>query len=227
MRGASPAPSSGRVPGRPSRPRPSSRRSCREPCRDPATPAGTAASIPRRASSRRCASRSTRARCPRPRPRARGGPAAPRWGARRHQLPLAGGPHREADVRGRAPRLHLPTRDARVRLRSAASTRGRGWHQGTHAQRRRGRRQPTRAERTAARRPAARGMSGHRSSRRHNYGRRQKDVRDRRMDEMQVDLEGPSGWLRARGWVESDPEREASPSPGARRPGPSLGSASA
>jgi hypothetical protein len=70
-------------------------------------------------------------------------------------------------------------------------------------------------------------MSGHRSSRRQSYGRRQKDVRDRRMDDMQVDLEGPSGWLRARGWVESDQEHQASQSPHARRSGPSLGSASA
>ena len=68
-------------------------------------------------------------------------------------------------------------------------------------------------------------MSGHRSSRRQSYGRRQKDVRDRRIDETHVDLEGPSGWLRARGWVEAD-ER---PAPGTRdrRSGPSLGSASA
>ena len=69
-------------------------------------------------------------------------------------------------------------------------------------------------------------MSGHRSSRRSSYGRRQKDVRDRRLDEMSVDLEGPSGWLRAGGWVETDPERPA-PGPAGRRPGPSLGSASA
>jgi hypothetical protein len=69
-------------------------------------------------------------------------------------------------------------------------------------------------------------MSGHRTSRRSSYGRRQKDVRDRRLDEMHVDLEGPSGWLRARGWAETDAEHP-SPAPGGRRQPPSLGSASA
>jgi hypothetical protein len=69
-------------------------------------------------------------------------------------------------------------------------------------------------------------MSGHRSSRRQSYGRRQKDVRDRRSDELRVDLEGPSGWLRARGWVDAEPERSV-PAPRGRRSGPSLGSASA
>jgi hypothetical protein len=69
-------------------------------------------------------------------------------------------------------------------------------------------------------------MSGHRSSRRQSYGRRQKDVRDRHGDEMNVDLEGPTGWLRARGWTETDDDRSAHPAQG-RRPGPSLGSASA
>jgi hypothetical protein len=69
-------------------------------------------------------------------------------------------------------------------------------------------------------------MSGHRSSRRQSYGKRQKDVRDRRIDEIHPDLEGPSGWLRARGWVDADVERPA-PAPRGRRPGSSLGSASA
>jgi hypothetical protein len=69
-------------------------------------------------------------------------------------------------------------------------------------------------------------MSGHRSSRRQSYGRRQKDVRDRRIDELQVDLEGPSGWLRARGWVDHETQHPA-PTPRGRRTGPSLGSASA
>lgn len=69
-------------------------------------------------------------------------------------------------------------------------------------------------------------MSGHRSSRRQSYGRRQKDVRDRRGDAMTIDLEGPSGWLRARGWIENGPERPMT-RPTGRRPGPSLGSASA
>jgi hypothetical protein len=69
-------------------------------------------------------------------------------------------------------------------------------------------------------------MSGHRTSRRQSYGRRQKDVRDRRIDELQVDLEGPSGWLRARGWVDGETQHPA-PAPRGRRTGPSLGSASA
>jgi hypothetical protein len=69
-------------------------------------------------------------------------------------------------------------------------------------------------------------MSGHRSSRRQSYGRRQKDVRDRRIDETHVDLEGPSGWLRAGGWAEADAERPA-PATHGPRPGPSLGNASA
>lgn len=69
-------------------------------------------------------------------------------------------------------------------------------------------------------------MSGHRSSRRQSYGKRQKDVRGRRLDEMQVDLEGPSGWLRARAWSDTDTARP-SPAPRGRRQGPSLGSASA
>jgi hypothetical protein len=70
-------------------------------------------------------------------------------------------------------------------------------------------------------------MSGHRSSRRQSYGRRQKDVRDRHADQMNVDLEGPAGWLRARGWADTDDERRPSSSGQGRRPGPSLGSASA
>lgn len=70
-------------------------------------------------------------------------------------------------------------------------------------------------------------MSGHRSSRRQSYGKRQKDVRDRRADQMSVDLEGPSGWLRARGWGDSEPVARPSGVPRGRRPGPSLGGASA
>jgi hypothetical protein len=69
-------------------------------------------------------------------------------------------------------------------------------------------------------------MSGHRSSRRQSYGKRQKDVRDRRLDEMHVDLDGPTGWLRARGWTDPAPQRPRL-SPTDRRPGPSLGGAGA
>jgi hypothetical protein len=53
-------------------------------------------------------------------------------------------------------------------------------------------------------------MSGHRASRRQSYGRRQKDVRDRHLDAMEVDLEGPSGWLRAGGWSEDGSPSAAS-----------------
>jgi hypothetical protein len=70
-------------------------------------------------------------------------------------------------------------------------------------------------------------MSGHRSSRRQSYGKRQKDVRGRHLDEMPVDLEGPSGWLRAGRWTEADPGQASTTTPRSRRPGPSLGSASA
>ncbi len=43
-------------------------------------------------------------------------------------------------------------------------------------------------------------MSGHGSSRRRNYGKRQKDLRDRRTFDLSVDLEGPAGWPRGGGW---------------------------
>ena len=43
-------------------------------------------------------------------------------------------------------------------------------------------------------------MSGHNSSRRRAYGRRQKDLRDRNESEMTIDLEGPSGWPRGGAW---------------------------
>lgn len=43
-------------------------------------------------------------------------------------------------------------------------------------------------------------MSGHGSSRRRNYGKRQKDLRDRRASELSVDLEGPASWPRGGGW---------------------------
>ena len=48
-------------------------------------------------------------------PRRRGRPPATRRPARRAQLPLARGPHRQAVLPGRATRLHLPARGARVR----------------------------------------------------------------------------------------------------------------
>ena len=50
-------------------------------------------------------------------PRRRHGPAAAGRPARRPELPLAGGPHRQALHRGRAQGLHLPAGAARLRLR--------------------------------------------------------------------------------------------------------------
>jgi hypothetical protein len=74
-------------------------------------------------------------------------------------------------------------------------------------------------------------MSGHRASRRQSYGRRQKDVRGRRLDEMVIDLEGPSGRLRASGWEETPSPLDTSAVRRVMRPGgrpdPSLGTAGA
>jgi hypothetical protein len=50
-------------------------------------------------------------------------------------------------------------------------------------------------------------MSGHNSSRRRAYGRRQKDLRDRRESEMVIDLDGPAAWPRGGAW---DPPSPAS-----------------
>jgi len=46
--------------------------------------------------------------------------------------------------------------------------------------------------------------SSHSSSRRRNYGTRQRDVRRRGMPEFQVDLEGPDGWPRGSAWDRGD-----------------------
>lgn len=63
-------------------------------------------------------------------------------------------------------------------------------------------------------------MSGHGTSRRRNYGKRQKDLRDRRGFDLSVDLEGPASWPRGGGWdapfkassrSESDPQRPCGP----------------
>jgi len=47
-------------------------------------------------------------------------------------------------------------------------------------------------------------MSGHRSSRRREYGRRQKEVRGRRPATPAIDLDGPSLWARGRAWGDGD-----------------------
>ena len=82
------------------------------------TRASRAGPIRRRASSRRCASRSTRSSMrSRPASRAAARPAAAGRPARRPQLPLARGPHRQAVLRRGAARLRLPARGAGLRLR--------------------------------------------------------------------------------------------------------------
>lgn len=42
--------------------------------------------------------------------------------------------------------------------------------------------------------------NGHGSSRRQAYGRRMKDLRTRRGDTPDVDLDGPAGWTRGAAW---------------------------
>jgi len=42
--------------------------------------------------------------------------------------------------------------------------------------------------------------NGHGSSRRQAYGRRMKDLRTRRGADMEIDLDGPSGWSRGAAW---------------------------
>lgn len=42
--------------------------------------------------------------------------------------------------------------------------------------------------------------NGHGSSRRQAYGRRMKDLRNRRARDLEVDLEGPDGWSRGSAW---------------------------
>jgi hypothetical protein len=46
--------------------------------------------------------------------------------------------------------------------------------------------------------------SSHSSSRRRNYGRRQRDIRRRGLPEMHIDLEGPDSWPRGSGWDHAD-----------------------
>ena len=42
--------------------------------------------------------------------------------------------------------------------------------------------------------------NAHGSSRRQAYGRRMKDLRDRRSTDLEIDLEGPGGWNRGGAW---------------------------
>lgn len=47
--------------------------------------------------------------------------------------------------------------------------------------------------------------NGHSSSRRQAYGRRMKDLRTRRSDDIAVDLDGPSSWTRGSAWDDDRP----------------------
>jgi hypothetical protein len=64
--------------------------------------------------------------------------------------------------------------------------------------------------------------NGHGSSRRQAYGRRMKDLRTRRGDEMTVDLDGPTSWSRGSAWEDEQPLRRVILHPdhrGEARPG--------
>jgi len=52
--------------------------------------------------------------------------------------------------------------------------------------------------------------NGHGSSRRQAYGRRMKDLRTRRDGDLEVDLEGPSGWSRGTAWETEQPLHRSS-----------------
>jgi hypothetical protein len=43
-------------------------------------------------------------------------------------------------------------------------------------------------------------MSGHGTSRRRSYGKRQRELRDRRGGDLTIDLEGPTRWPRGAAW---------------------------
>jgi len=52
--------------------------------------------------------------------------------------------------------------------------------------------------------------SGHGNSRRQAYGRRMKELRTRRSTDLEVDLEGPTGWNRGAAWDAERPLSSAS-----------------
>ena len=56
-------------------------------------------------------------------------------------------------------------------------------------------------------------MSGHRSSRRREYGRRQKEVRDRRTETPSIGLDAPVLWVRGRAWDGASGRPSAASSP--------------
>ena len=49
----------------------------------------------------------------------------------------------------------------------------------------------------------------HGSSRRQAYGRRMKDLRTRRSPDLDIDLEGPTGWSRGGAWDDGRPLHRA------------------
>lgn len=62
-------------------------------------------------------------------------------------------------------------------------------------------------------------MSGrHAATRRRTYGRRGRDLRERHLPDVTIDLEGPTGWTRGSGW-----SGQGSPS-GTSEPGTADGS---
>jgi hypothetical protein len=51
---------------------------------------------------------------------------------------------------------------------------------------------------------------GHSTSRRRNYGRRQREIRRRQELDLPIDLQGPDAWPRGSGWAAaSDPSSSA------------------
>jgi hypothetical protein len=64
--------------------------------------------------------------------------------------------------------------------------------------------------------------NGHGSSRRQAYGRRMKDLRTRRGDTPDVDLDGPAGWTRGADWEDEQTLRHIpfDADPGERSPRP-------
>lgn len=55
--------------------------------------------------------------------------------------------------------------------------------------------------------------NGHGTSRRQAYGRRMKELRDRRGSDLEIDLEGPSSWSRGTEWDEREPLHRSRLSP--------------
>ena len=132
--------------------------------------------------------RQRRARGAGGRPRRLARPAPAGRPPRGPELPLPGGPHRQALHRGRAAGLRLPARGSDLRLRSPATPSIS--RQVAHARRRRNPIQPALPQRASPGRGASGRMSAeleggspmskrHQSSRRRSYGRRQHELHER------------------------------------------------